>query len=373
MRDALGALGPVDGINPELSNLTLSITTLNEGDIVLVASDGLTDNFDPNVCRFTVNTVNSKADGTKNRVQNTSSGVVSSHLANTPLEGRTQPSSVSSQRAEGVISQKPPIKPPRRSKNRGSISSASQSERSASSVEKENMQISEGNVNTTLEATKTKELTETQNPLVAHFVQEGSPGDHRTGKGEVKKQRAVIDNKASSLRKQVSTQNRSELDRKVTLPARPNPSTLDPRQKSQTHKFLKSKTSLDLRSSHHKIQIPRNVDGIPFVTPYQRYELQLLLMEDILKNGISGNDSPITTAKRLCENLVSFTMSITSAKRRTLEDQDMYFDHRNGVLVEVSNQEKKLRRKKGLEKVQSLPGKLDHVTVVAYNVGNVAI
>lgn len=55
MRDALGALGPVDGIKPELSNLTLSITTLQKGDIVMVASDGLTDNFDPNVCRFTVN------------------------------------------------------------------------------------------------------------------------------------------------------------------------------------------------------------------------------------------------------------------------------------------------------------------------------
>lgn len=55
MRDALGALGPVDGINPELSNLTLSITTLQRGDIVFVASDGLTDNFDPNVCRFSVN------------------------------------------------------------------------------------------------------------------------------------------------------------------------------------------------------------------------------------------------------------------------------------------------------------------------------
>lgn len=58
MRDALGALGPVDGINPELSNLTLSITTLDKGDIVMVASDGLTDNFDPSVCKFTVNTTN---------------------------------------------------------------------------------------------------------------------------------------------------------------------------------------------------------------------------------------------------------------------------------------------------------------------------
>lgn len=55
-----------------------------------------------------------------------------------------------------------------------------------------------------------------------------------------------------------------------------------------------------------------------------------------------------------------------------MEDQDLYYDNRNGVLVEVSALEKRVRRKKGLEKVQNLPGKLDHVTVVAYNVGNYA-
>lgn len=43
------------GINPELNNLTLSVTTLDAGDIVMVASDGLTDNYDPTVCKFTVN------------------------------------------------------------------------------------------------------------------------------------------------------------------------------------------------------------------------------------------------------------------------------------------------------------------------------
>lgn len=85
-----------------------------------------------------------------------------------------------------------------------------------------------------------------------------------------------------------------------------------------------------------------------------------------------GKDSPCTSARKLCENLISFTISITSAKRHTLEDQDLYFDNKNGVLVEVSSQEKKLRRKKGLERVQNLPGKLDHVTVAAYNVGNFA-
>nr|XP_015836523.1 PREDICTED: PP2C-like domain-containing protein CG9801 isoform X4 [Tribolium castaneum] len=243
MRDALGALGPVDGINPELSNLTLSITTLNKGDLVMVASDGLTDNFDPNVCRFTVN----------------------SRLGEAGKVGRSEP----------------PVKPPRRS------------------------------------------------------VPPRRPPAQ------------VTDNKTSSLRKQISSQNK------------------------EGQKFSRSKTTIEVRPGggvrHH---VARNEEGIPYVTPLQRYELQLLLIEDVLRHGISGRDDPCTTARKLCESLVSFTFSITSAKRHTLEDQDLYFDNQNGVLVEVSQQEKKIRRKKGLEKVQNLPGKLDHVTVVAWNVGN---
>ena len=54
MRDALGALGPVDGINPELSNLTCSLTFVEEGDIVFLTSDGISDNFDPVVGKFCV-------------------------------------------------------------------------------------------------------------------------------------------------------------------------------------------------------------------------------------------------------------------------------------------------------------------------------
>jgi serine/threonine protein phosphatase PrpC len=40
MRDALGALGPVDGNKPELGNLTLSMTIVDQGDIVFLTSDG---------------------------------------------------------------------------------------------------------------------------------------------------------------------------------------------------------------------------------------------------------------------------------------------------------------------------------------------
>jgi serine/threonine protein phosphatase PrpC len=53
MRDALGALGPVDGTNPELGNLTCAMTELEEGDIVFLTSDGVSDNLDPVVGKFT--------------------------------------------------------------------------------------------------------------------------------------------------------------------------------------------------------------------------------------------------------------------------------------------------------------------------------
>lgn len=52
MRDALGALGPVDGTKPELGNLTLSMTVVEANDIVFLTSDGISDNFDPVVGKF---------------------------------------------------------------------------------------------------------------------------------------------------------------------------------------------------------------------------------------------------------------------------------------------------------------------------------
>ncbi|KAL1117369.1 hypothetical protein AAG570_004695 [Ranatra chinensis] len=53
MRDALGALGPVDGTNPELGNLTCAMTEVDPGDIVFLTSDGVSDNLDPVVGKFT--------------------------------------------------------------------------------------------------------------------------------------------------------------------------------------------------------------------------------------------------------------------------------------------------------------------------------
>lgn len=311
MRDALGALGPVDGIKPELSNLTLSLTILQKGDIVLVASDGLTDNFDPNVCKFTVNTA--APPETKKKTETVTA---------------VQPSRKS---------ETPPVKPPRKSKPNSSLR-----QQTTQSLERKSVN----------EAAKS--YPECENPLVAHFVRENSVESSTSSsrRSSTERRAVVVENRASSLRKQAATSQKSETAR------RPNSANF----------LLRSKTTLDMRANSAK-RILRNEEGVPYVTPLQRYELQLLLMEDVLKNGISGQESPCTTAKRLCENLIHFTISMTSAKRHTLEDPDLYYENRNGVLVEVSGQEKKLRRKRGLEKVQHLPGKLDHVTVVACNIG----
>ncbi|KAL5009870.1 hypothetical protein ScPMuIL_012175 [Solemya velum] len=54
IRDAGGALGPVDGKNPELHNLTFSLTLCHAGDIVFLTTDGISDNFDPVVAKVAV-------------------------------------------------------------------------------------------------------------------------------------------------------------------------------------------------------------------------------------------------------------------------------------------------------------------------------
>ena len=52
IRDAGGAIGPVDGTNPELHNLTCSVTFCRKGDIVFLVTDGVSDNFDPVVTKI---------------------------------------------------------------------------------------------------------------------------------------------------------------------------------------------------------------------------------------------------------------------------------------------------------------------------------
>ncbi|XP_023711449.1 PP2C-like domain-containing protein CG9801 isoform X2 [Cryptotermes secundus] len=201
MRDALGALGPVDGQNPELNNLTCSMTEVESGDIVFITSDGVSDNFDPVVGKFAVLP---PSDNLNLKVP--SSTVKMSYAA--PNHGSSK-----------------------------------------------------------------------------------SPGGD-----------------------------------------------------------LSSSTSL------------------PTVQAYQRHELSLLRMDDLLKNGVSGDGPPCRDAKTLCEMLLDFATRLTAAKRHILEDPDLYYTTVEGSteLTELSRAEQRSRRRKMCEKLAMVPGKLDHASVVAY-------
>lgn len=203
MRDALGALGPVDGQNPELNNLTCSMTVIEEGDIVFLTSDGVSDNFDPVVGKF-------------------------------------------------VVARKP--------------------------------------------------------------------------------------------------------DKIVPLPnGASNKGTAKLPNRSITAIFNVFQLGTDVLFS----------TDLPTVEAFQRHELTLLRMEDILRNGMmpTNENGNHLKAQQLCEDLVDFATRLTTAKRRLLEDLELYVDQ-DGKPLDA--EEQKIRRRKICERLALIPGKLDHATVVAY-------
>jgi hypothetical protein len=212
MRDALGALGPVDGQNPELNNLTCSMTEVQTGDIVFLTSDGISDNFDPVVGKFAVPKKCSMTSPLPSSGRKSRSGVPASASAGSVLDG-------------------------------------------------------------------------------------GGPDE----------------------------------------------------------------LSAVLRRS------------LPLVEAHQRHELTLMRLEDLLAHGVSGRDPPCHTAQELCLQLVDFATKLTVAKRRILEDPELYVNDSDGKVTELSRSEQRCRRRKVCERLAMVPGKLDHASVVAYTVGEYVV
>ncbi|XP_065680112.1 putative uncharacterized protein DDB_G0282133 isoform X2 [Hydra vulgaris] len=71
MRFSGGSLGPADGFNPDLGNLTCSFVIIEKDDIVFLCSDGISDNYDPAIAMFNPKTDNiSNSNKTKNTKSN---------------------------------------------------------------------------------------------------------------------------------------------------------------------------------------------------------------------------------------------------------------------------------------------------------------
>lgn len=269
MRDALGALGPVHGDKPEMSNLTLSLTVVEESDIVFLTSDGISDNFDPVVGKF--------AEPATNRAQAISSSLMPSQHADT----------------------KSSVAPKHRNIN---ISS-----------------------NVALKSKETSNIN------------------------HVSTCRPSVSNRQPPQQRPVSGNSSLETSRCT---------------------YRRSKTFIEprVRTNHGK--------KLPLVTGTQRHQLTLLRMADLLVYGINGTPRPSTTAKQLCQLLVDFATCITSAKRKLLEQRELFHrvitdkDGRRKE-VECNKQQQKIIRKRMTEgnTFCSLPGKLDHASIVAYTIG----
>ena len=83
----------------------------------------------------------------------------------------------------------------------------------------------------------------------------------------------------------------------------------------------------------HKPEVNGQSSSLPAVAAYQRHELTLLRMEDLLNHGSGSEAAPlqnlgvsgrVQTAAELCHRMVDFCQRLTTAKRKILEDPDLY-------------------------------------------------
>lgn len=123
-------------------------------------------------------------------------------------------------------------------------------------------------------------------------------------------------------------------------------------------------------------RIPRSVSGLPLVTGPQRHALTLYRLEDLLSYGINGTFSPCASARKLCHLLIDFVRMITSARRKTLEQRELFYKLSTGPdgakrEVQLNRMQHRAARKRIVDSSAfvALPGKLDHATVMAYTVG----
>lgn len=138
----------------------------------------------------------------------------------------------------------------------------------------------------------------------------------------------------------------------------------------------RSNSNPEKTTSRKAILHPENYTskGLPLVSAQQRHELTLLRMEDLISNGVGNNvplltQTPKMTAKELCTLMVDFSTKLTMAKRHILEDPELYSENEEDIQgSEAFDKQRKRRRLAGPKLVQ-VPGKLDHASIAAVEIG----
>lgn len=168
----------------------------------------------------------------------------------------------------------------------------------------------------------------------------------------------------------------------IVAPLTQTPSIQPSKSGSSRPKYLRSHTFIEPRlrtpKSPPSVQYPRSASGLPLVTAKQRHALTLLRLNDLFSFGINGTLRPCTSAKKLCNLLIDFTRMITAAKRKILEQHENFYKleraNEQGIRreIEMTRGQQRAARKRVVDSsiFQSLPGKLDHASVVAWMIPN---
>ena len=100
----------------------------------------------------------------------------------------------------------------------------------------------------------------------------------------------------------------------------------------------------------------------------------MLRMEDLIMNGVNSivslySSSLKKTAKELCNLMVDFSTKLTMAKRHILEDPDLYSESEEDLAGSEAFTRQRQRRRQVGHKLVQVPGKLDHATIAAVEIG----
>lgn len=164
------------------------------------------------------------------------------------------------------------------------------------------------------------------------------------------------------------------------LEKKPSPSKLN-RSASQSHKYTNGKNKSgrehQQQQQQQQPQLDSKMDGLkltasddqtvslstlPEMSPYERYICSLGHMNEVLLRNKALNDT--ISAQETCAILIEHVMKVTAEKREMLE-KGLLDASRLSSDEERANFQAKLR-----ERVQKMRGKLDHASIVAYEVGS---
>ncbi|KAL3090402.1 hypothetical protein niasHS_006854 [Heterodera schachtii] len=275
MRDAGGALGPVDGRNPQLQNLTCSMTFVRDGDLVFITSDGISDNFDPVVGKFCVM---KRSLGDSNEKENI---VEATDAFLPPKPTQLFHKTKSAPPANGLL-----------------------------------------------------HFSLTPNPQLRSMVKR--PAAILPSVGAMERHELMLLRMSDVISNGLGNHRPDNAFVFPTIAQHPN-------EIKPTNAMRSSNPLVGLASSGSSTTACSSLSG----KDDDEQQLQKCSID----------------AATLCRNLIRFSYQLSAAKRRTLEDPELY------RMRTHSKTEERLRRKVVRDMIMEMPGKLDHASVVAYKVG----